>query len=148
MDILKKICWKEFGKEVEKDDEINFKMKNEQKARKLVMKLQKIRSFPVEVTKLPVEVAMKYSKEIKDDKLEAWSSLEELKSDLESFRARLKEGELKKNIKKIIDDVVALMKILCEEEFRVDRLANVCQIKIIKVMFFYFWSFTERKRVI
>ena len=81
--------------------ETSFQMTSEESSRKLVLILQRLRNMEGEVDRGSDESRLDAQKDLKDDKLDAWRLLQELKIDLETYRSAC-EGELKEHIIDVI----------------------------------------------
>ena len=92
---------------VREEVEASFQMRKKQNDRKLITKLQKFRYLEEKHCKKPNEDGVTFSgldkvKDVEGDRNTVFHLLQELKDDLETFKAKCKNEGLKKNAKDVI----------------------------------------------
>ena len=134
LDTLKKVCYKEMKNVIRDELETSFQMTSEESSRKLVLKLQRLRNMEGEFDRGSDESRLDAQKDLKDDKLDAWRLLQELKIDLETYRSAC-EGELKEHIIGVIHDVADAIEYFSKMEFGSGRIKRMNQLKYLRVIF-------------
>ena len=150
LESLRRTFEHEIKKVVKAEEEIPFQMRKTESARKLIVKLQKFRYLEEKLKEKPnssgiIMSGLSKYKDVEGDRNTVKRLLEELKEDLESYKAKCFIMDIRRKLKNVIFDVCNGIKYFSKIEFLGRKQKRMDTLKYLAIIFICYGVFLIEK---